>query len=229
MVQQIVAQSDNFLVHHNIEGEENIKQNNDKDLKISELSNLLRDNNILSVAYRNSPGPLGALSYAITYKSKTAKKDEQPKTATVILKNIDSRESQQIYNDLSKIDMDAQSILRKVKTSTGKDGYEHRPEVLDVNYARYMSLLYSGVPLITQTYVPGESYSAEYISVNPEARIWKSFGIPEVTAEELYAAEGVVFNSEKNTIILPPSLFPGKNEVDAEEFYRNIPKLKFKQ
>ena len=159
----------------------------------------------------------------MTYKSK------QSKTATVILKNIDSYESQLIYNDLSKIDEDAQSILRKVKTSTGKDSYEQRPEVIDVHYARYMSLLYSGVPLTTQKYEPGKSYSSEYISVNPEARIWKSFGIPEVTAEELYAAGGVVFNSEDNTIILPPSLFPGNNEVDAEEFYRNIPNLKFKQ
>lgn len=228
LVQQIVAQSDNFLVHHNIEGKENIKQNNGKDLKISELSDLLHDNNILSVTHRNSPGPLGALSYAITYKSKTAKKDEQPKTATVILKNIDSYESQLIYKDLSKIDEDAQSILRKVKTSTGKERYEQRPEVLDVNYARYVSLLYSGVQLITQNYEPGKSYSPEYISVNPEAKIWKSFGIPEVTAEDLYKAGGVVFNVEDDTIILPPSLFPGKNEVKAEEFYRNIPNLKLK-
>ena len=92
----------------------------------------------------------------------------------------------------------------------------------------FRSLLYSGVPLTTQKYVPGETYSSEYISVNPEARIWKSFGIPEGVADDLYKAGGVIFNTEDNTIILPPSLFPGKNEVNAEEFYRNIPYLKLK-
>ena len=228
LVQQIVSQSDNFLVLHNIEGEENIKQNNGKDLKISELSDLLHDNNILSVTHRNSPGPLGALSYAITYKSKTADKDAQPETATVILKDIDNPKSQAIYKELSKIDMDAQSILRERKSSTGQSFYEHRPEVVDVNYARYMSLLFSGVPLTTQKYVPGQSYSSKVMYVNPEARIWKSFGIPEEIANDLYKEGGVVFKVEDDKIILPPSLFPGNNEVDAEEFYRNIPNLKLK-
>jgi len=190
------------------------------------LADFYKENNIISVNYRNAPNYMGALSYSVSYKPKGAKKDEGTETTTVILKDIETPRGIQAFMDFGGVDLKYGHMKTKIVYPDATSEIKNRKDVTDPRFASFKATLSQGFPVKTIMSQDNKDYVVQQYQIILPEETWRFYGANEVAAKEL-VKYGVLFDNTSDEITVPASMMEDgeSKKMTVSEFFDSLQNL----